>query len=195
MVLKNLRLKGYLALPLTPTPPTKRESRHPYPFTWKQNGGERGRNEIGLSVNYGFTLFFMWNCSLFYSNVLNPFLIIYLQDCPPSIRQLWKQMWHIAWSYSQIFASTFAIVPQIHKLLRLRTTHTWPISLVSEFSIGRRNQTSYMSSANVNGRVCCWTQRTWSWNIYFSLFFCLICAKKKILFGKFLTNLGLKKHN
>ncbi len=176
MVLKNLRLKGYLALPLTPTPPTKRESRHPYPFTWTRQGVgvEMG---LGLSVNYGFTLFFMWNCSLFYSNVLIPFLIIYLQDCPPSIRQLWKQMWHIAWSYSQIFASTFAIVPQIHKLLRLRTTHTWPISLVSEFSIGRRNQTSYMSSANVNGRVCCWTQRTWSWNIYFSLFFCLICAK------------------
>lgn len=127
-----------------------------------------------FSVSYGFTLFLMWNCSLFCSNVLIPFLI-YLQDCPPSIRQLWKQMWHIAWTYSQIFASAFAIVPQIHKLLRLRTTHTWPRNLVSEFSIRWRNQTSYMSSANVNWRVCCWTQITWSWNI-FSLFFCLICA-------------------
>ncbi len=34
VVLKNLHLKGYLALPLTPTPPAKRESRHPYPFMW-----------------------------------------------------------------------------------------------------------------------------------------------------------------
>ncbi len=122
MVLKNLRLKGYLALPLTPTPPTKRELRHPYPFTWTRQGVgvEMG---LGLSVNYGFTLFFMWNCSLFYSNVLIPFLIIYLQDCPPSIRQLWKQMWHIAWSYSQILASTFAIVPQIQTASAKDNTH------------------------------------------------------------------------
>ncbi len=52
VVLKNLRLKGYLALPFTPTPPTKRESRHHYPFTWmhKTEGkgeGLRGRNGIG----------------------------------------------------------------------------------------------------------------------------------------------------
>lgn len=47
---------------------------------------------------------------------------------------------------------------------------------MSEFSIRRWNQTSYTSSANVNWRVCCWTQRSWFWNVNFLSFFCLICA-------------------
>ncbi len=52
VVLKNLCLKGYLAIPLTPTPPTEKESRHPYPFTWTYKT-EGGRKWEGLRCRNG----------------------------------------------------------------------------------------------------------------------------------------------
>ncbi|CAM4566033.1 unnamed protein product [Leuciscus chuanchicus] len=43
VVPKNLRFKGYVALPLTPTPPTKRELRQPYPFTCTRKTEGKGK--------------------------------------------------------------------------------------------------------------------------------------------------------